>query len=198
MVIVDIETSGLNPQKNSILEIGAVDFFNPSNRFYQKCRIFEGEAVDSKALEINGYDKKQLYDQSKQDIKKLLLNFIDWIKPINDKTLGGQNVDFDILFLNEAIKRCNIDWIFGWRKIDLHTLVYCDHLKKGVNPPTKNELSSLSGDKIMEYVGLPSEPKPHLGINGAIYEAEAISRLIYGKLLITDFERYIIPSHLNY
>lgn len=82
-------------------------------------------------------------------------------------------------------------------KIDLHTLIYCDHLKKGIIPPTKNELSNLSGDKIMEYVGLPSEPKPHLGINGAIYEAEAISRLIYGKLLITDFKRYIIPSHLN-
>jgi CRISPR-associated protein Cas2 len=114
MVIVDIETSGLNPKKNSILEIGAVDFFNPSNRFYQKCRIFEDEEVDSNALEINGYDKKQLYDPSKQDLKNLLLIFIDWLKPINDKTLGGQNVDFDILFLNEAIKRCNIDWIFGW------------------------------------------------------------------------------------
>ncbi len=196
MVIVDIETSGLNPHKNSILEIGALDFFNPSNRFYQKCRIFEDEEVDSKALEINGYDKIQLYDQNKQDLKKLLLNFIDWLKPINNKTLCGQNVDFDILFLNEALERCNIDWVFGWRKVDLHTLIYCDHLKKEINPPTKNELSNLSGDKIMEYVGLPAEPRPHSGINGALYEAEAFSRVIYGKLLINEFERYIVPTHL--
>jgi DNA polymerase III epsilon subunit-like protein len=197
MIVVDIETSGLNPLKNSILEIGALDFFNPSNRFYQKCRIFDGAEIDCNALKINGYDDIQLYDQNKQDLKNLLLNFIDWLKPINNKTLAGQNVDFDILFLNEGLEKCNIDWVFGWRKIDLHTLIYCDHLKKGTNPPTKNEYSNLSGDKIMEYVGLPAEPRPHLGINGAIYEAEAFSRLIYGKSLTNDFKRYNIPNHFN-
>jgi DNA polymerase III epsilon subunit-like protein len=197
MIVVDIETSGLNPLKNSILEIGAIDFFNPSNRFYQKCKIFDGAEIDCKALKVNGYDNIQLYDQNKQDLKSLLLNFIDWLKPINYKTLAGQNVDFDILFLNESLKRCGIDWAFGWRKIDLHTLIYCDCLKKGNNPPTKNEFSNLSGDKIMDYVGLPIEPKPHLGINGALYEAEAFSRLIYGKLLINEFERFIVPTHLT-
>lgn len=195
MIVIDIETTGLDPFKHSILEIGAVDFKNPSYRFYGKCRIFEGAKVDQNALNINGYNDFEMHDVNKQELKDLLLNFIEWIKPIDDKTLAGQNVDFDILFLNESLKRYNLNWIFGWRKIDLHTLIYCDYLKKGIKPTTKNELSSLGGDQIMNYVGLPAEPKPHLGINGALYEAEAFSRLIYGKLLIDEFEEYIIPSH---
>lgn len=197
MVIIDIETTGLDHSKHSILEIGALDFNNSSNEFYQKCRIFEGAEVDENALKINGYNDMQLYDLDKQDLKSLLLNFIEWITPIKNKTLAGQNVDFDILFLKESLKKCNIDWIVSWRKIDLHTLVYCDCLKKGFIPKIKNEFSNLSGDKIMEYVGLPTEPKPHTGINGVKYEAEAFSRLIYGKSLINDFTRFNIPNHFN-
>jgi len=196
MVVIDIETTGLDPLKHSILEIGALDFNNPTNQFYQKCRVFEGAEIDKNALKVNGYDYNQLYDSTKQELRDLLLNFIEWIKPIKNKTLAGQNVDFDILFLIESLKRYNIDWILGWRKIDLHTLVYCDYLKKGINPIINKELSNLNGDKIMKYVGLPAEPKPHLAISGAVYEAEAFSRLLYGKLLINQFEGYIIPTYL--
>lgn len=198
MVVIDIETTGLDPLKHSILEIGALDFNNPSNQFYQKCRVFEGAEIDRHALEINGYNDIQLYDLNKQGLQDLLLNFVKWLKPIKNKTLAGQNVDFDILFLNKSLNRCNIDWILGHRKIDLHTLVYCDYLKKGSNPIIKNGDSNFSGDIIMEYVGLPKEPKPHLGINGAIYEAEAFSRIIYGKLLFNEFEGWIVPTHLTY
>lgn len=197
MVVIDIETTGLDPLQHSILEIGALDFNNPSNQFYQKCRVFEGAAIDKHALIINGYNDNQLYDLNKQGLEDLLLNFIEWIKPIENKTLAGQNVDFDILFLNVSLNRCNIDWILGWRKIDLHTLVYCDYLKKGYNPLIKNEVSNLSGDQIMKYVGIPPEPKPHTSINGVKYEAEAFSRLIYGKSLITAFRGYNIPTHFN-
>ncbi|PXY40597.1 hypothetical protein DMB65_11860 [Flavobacterium cheongpyeongense] len=197
MIVIDIETTGLDPLKNSIIEIGALDFSNPYNRFYQKCRIFEGAEIDENALEVNGYNHVELSDINKQELRDLLLNFIEWIKPIKNKTLAGQNVDFDIHFLKESLRRCGIDYVFGWRKIDLHTLVYCHHLKNGINPIIKNDFSNLNGDKIMKYVGLPVEPKPHLAINGVLYEAEAFSRLIYGKLLINQFKGYIIPSYLN-
>lgn len=197
MVVIDIETTGLDPLKHSILEIGALDFNNPSNQFFQKCKILSHEDVDVNALKINGYGEKQLFDTDKQTLKNLLLKFIEWINPIENKTLAGQNVDFDILFLKESLNRCNIDYELGWRKIDLHTLVYCDSLKKGINPIAKNGFSNLSGDDIMRYVGLPTEPKPHSGINGALYEAEAFSRIIYGRLLFNEFSGYTIPNHLN-
>jgi len=61
----------------------------------------------------------------------------------------------------------------------------------------KDGFSDLNSDFIMNYVGLPSEPKPHRAINGARYEAEALSRLIYGRGLFEEFEGYAIPTYLQ-
>jgi len=197
MIVIDIETTGLDVLQHSILEIGALDFNNPYNKFFQRCRISSEEKVDINALDVNGYYKTKLCDSGEQSLYDLLQNFVKWVDPIKDKTLAGQNVDFDISFLKRSLTQTGLNWSLGWRKVDLHTLAYCDLLKKGHDAPLKNDLSDLNGDYIMQYVGLPSEPRPHLGINGAMYAAEAISRLIYGKSLINQFERYIIPSHFN-
>jgi hypothetical protein len=45
----------------------------------------------------------------------------------------------------------------------------------------------------MEYVGIPVEPHPHVGINGAVWEAEAFSRLFYDKPLFEQFKEYPVP-----
>lgn len=196
MVVLDIETTGLNPFKNAIVEIGALDFNNPSNQFYQKCRVFEGAEIDSVALEINGYDDAQLLDSTRNSLEELIISFIDWLNKIEDRTIAGHNVDFDIAFLNESIKRYNIDFTFGFRKIDQHSLIYSHHLKSNKKIPLKNNVSNLNGNKIMNYVGLPQEPKPHIGINGAKFEAEAMFRLIFGKGLLEEFNKFKIPYYL--
>ena len=53
MIVTDIETTGTNPDKHSILSIGAVDMNSPDNRFYAECKIWEGAHIDQTALEIN-------------------------------------------------------------------------------------------------------------------------------------------------
>ena len=60
MIVVDVETTGLYPNKNSIVSIGAVDFLNPVNTFYQECRIWRGAKISDQALEVNGFTKKQI------------------------------------------------------------------------------------------------------------------------------------------
>tara|TARA_R110001606_G_scaffold398569_1_gene577938 strand:+ start:1956 stop:2552 length:597 start_codon:yes stop_codon:yes gene_type:complete len=196
MIVLDIETTGLNPLKHSIVEIGALDFSNPENQFYQKCQIWEGAEIDPFALKINGYSESQCQDLNKASLEQILINFIDWLDEIEDRTIAGHNVDFDISFLKASIKRYNIDYNFGFRKVDQHSLIYAHHLKFNKKPSLKNHLSNLGGDKIMEYVGLPTEPKPHSGINGAKFEAEAMSRLIYSKNLLVEFNSFEIPGYL--
>jgi hypothetical protein len=49
----------------------------------------------------------------------------------------------------------------------------------------------------MRYAGIPPEPKPHKALNGARYEMEALSRLIYGKGVFEEFLRYEIPEYLG-
>ena len=34
MIVVDMESSGVEPHKYSLLSVGAVDFTNPDNTFY--------------------------------------------------------------------------------------------------------------------------------------------------------------------
>lgn len=190
MIILDLETTGLDPLKNQIIEIGALDFENPSNQFYQTCKIDDTAEVDPAALEINGYNYSNLTDTRKMSLKQIILNFKEWLKSIDDKTIAGQNVDFDITFLNVSFKRFNANFALGRRKIDLHSLTYSQFKVLGLNPPLKDGFSNLSGDHIMEYVGLPKEPRPHTAMNGVKYEAEAFSRLIYKQSLLKEFQDY--------
>ncbi len=60
----------------------------------------------------------------------------------------------------------------------------------------KDGKSLLDSDAVMTYVGIPTEPKPHIALNGALWEAEAISRLLYQKNLLSQFEQYPITPTL--
>lgn len=50
MLIIDIEASGTNAHKHSILSIGAVDLQNPTNRFYGECKMWEAKDLRGKSL----------------------------------------------------------------------------------------------------------------------------------------------------
>jgi hypothetical protein len=65
-------------------------------------------------------------------------------------------------------------------------------LKQGKEIPMHNKHSAINSDFIMKYVGIPAEPKPHIGINGAIWEAEAFHRLFYNKYLFEQFKEYSV------
>lgn len=197
MIVLDIETTGLNPILNSIIEIGAIDFSDTKDQFNGQCQIWAGAEIDSNALKINGFTYVEITEKNKPTEFDLLQKFIKWLDRIEDKTICGQNIDFDIGFLNESAKRYKIDRNFGKRKVDQHSLVFSHLLKRNLNPPLKDGLSNISGDFIMEYVGLPAEPKPHRAINGAKWETEAISRLIYGKSILDEFLVFEVPAYLK-
>lgn len=192
MVVVDVETTGLNPKESSIIEIGAIDFFNPKSIFNERCKVRKDSFINSESLEINGYTCEELRDNNAQTEKELLLNFISWLRNIEKRTLAGQNVNFDLNFLNETKLREDIRWDFGRRVVDLHSVTYTHMISRGLKPPMKTGKSDLNGDLIMKYVGIPSEPKPHKGINGAIFETEALYRLLFNKCCFDEFKHHKI------
>jgi DNA polymerase III epsilon subunit-like protein len=197
MIVLDIETTGLDPGRHSIIEVGAIDFDCPGNYFNERCQIWEGAEIDVKALEINGLTLNEIQDQTIYTQKELISRFMNWTDQIEDKTIAGQNVDFDINFLNESSGRCGLNFFLGKRKADLHSIVYAHLLKRNIRPPLKNGFSNLNSDFIMNYVGLPSEPKPHRAINGARFEAEALSRLLFGRVMFDELFDYEIPDYLK-
>ena len=197
MIVLDVETTGISPEKNSIISIGAVDFYNPVNQFYEECRVWKGAEVAQQALYINGFTEKQAKYTNKSSLEEAVKKFIQWIEKIDNQTFAGENPSFDRDFLKFSAKKYKIDFKIGYRTIDLHSLCYIHHLKRGLQPPIKDKRTDLKLNKTLEYVGLPKEPNPHNALTGAKMEAEAFSRLIYGKNILPEFEQYKIPNYLK-
>lgn len=200
MIVVDVETSGINARKHSILSIGAIDFENIQNQFYGECRVWDGAhiMIDSDGefmpvTEFNGMTEEQMRDQNKQSEKELLLKFKDWMQTCTDYIIAGHNPSFDMEFINEGIIRGHINWSLPRRTLDLHSICYAHMRRKGTMPPVKDKKSFLSSDKVMEFVGLPNEPRPHNALNGALWETEAFHRILFDKQLLDQFKQYPIP-----
>ena len=194
MIVVDIEASGVDYNKHSIVSIGAIDFYNPQNRFYEECKIWHGAHIDDGALEVNGFTKDEITDPIKKSETEITRTFIAWASGIEDFTMAGQNVSFDRDFLQAAAHRGHLNWPFAHRIIDVHTLAYMHMIKRGITPPLKNNHTALSLDSELKYVGIPEEPKPHNALTGALSHAEVISRLLYNKPLLDEFKDYPMPD----
>ncbi len=194
MIVLDIESTGLSPESNSILSIGALDLDNPTNQFYDECRAWDGAHIEDEALAINGFTREEVTNPGRKSEEEVIKAFIAWAtdRPLN-RTLAGQNVSFDRDFVRAACKRAGIEFPFAHRTIDTHTLVWMHMKQKGIEPPMHNNRTALSLDAALEYCGLPGEPKPHNALTGAFCHAEVISRIVYNKKLLPDFEMHAIP-----
>ncbi|HEV3245512.1 MAG TPA: 3'-5' exonuclease [Candidatus Paceibacterota bacterium] len=194
MIVVDVEASGVEPWKHSIVSLGALDFTNPSNRFYEECRVWDGAHIMDDALKVNGFTKEQIVDPSKQSETDLIHRFLHWSEGVQERTLAGQNVSFDRDFLRHAAERAgHTEWPFAYRTLDTHTMCYMHMIGRGLQPPIVHRRSALNLDAILNYCGIPEEPMPHNALTGALSHAEVISRLLYGRKLLPEFAEFEIP-----
>lgn len=195
MIALDIECSGTEPHKNSILSIGGVDVATPRNRFYGECRVWDGAHINEEALGVNGFSHAQAIDLSKKSEIELVQDFISWTFTVHDRTFVGQNPSFDRDFLIAACERGGINFPFAHRTLDTHTLTYMHMVERGITPPFDEEKhhTKLTLDAALKYVGIPEEPKPHKALTGALSHAEVASRLLYGKPLLPEFSPFPIP-----
>ena len=179
MISLDIETSGLDPERTSILSIGALDTEEPTNQFYGECRIWDGADITDEALLINGFTREQATDSSKQSEAEL-------------------NSSFDRDFSKAACMRAGITFPFAHRTIDTHSLVWLHMTEHNIIPATYvgslgYEISAINLVAALEYCGLPPEEKPHNALNGAFAHAEVFSRIAYNKKILPQYFSYEIP-----
>ena len=197
MIAVDVESTGTEAHVHSILSVGAIDLSNLTRPFfYEECRAWDGAKVEDEALAVNGATLAEVHDLKRQTEGELVHKFITWAVSASDRTFAGQNVSFDRDFLRYAAKRAgHTDWPFAHRTIDSHTLAWMHMVKRGLIPPidAEKKRSALDLDAILVYCGIPEEPTPHNALTGAKSHAEVISRLLYDKKLLPEFEQYAIP-----
>jgi DNA polymerase III epsilon subunit-like protein len=196
MIIIDIEASGTEYQKHSILSIGALDFTHTENRFYGECRVWEGAHIDENALLVCGFSEEEALSRKKQTEAQLIGTFLTWANDIEDQTLAGQNVSFDRDYIKAGCQRAGYNYPFAHRTIDTHTVAYTHHIIHKKEIPFAKRHSALNLDAILLYVGIPEEPEPHNALTGALSHAEVLHRLWYGKPLLPEFSHFPLPSHI--
>ena len=115
-VVVDVETGGLNPETDALLEIAAIIIEDSpkglvcGDLHWSHVKPFAGANIDSKALEINGIRpfSPLRYALSEQEVMHLVLEPIcEAVKKqgCHHAILVGHNSFFDLAFLNSALAR---------------------------------------------------------------------------------------------
>lgn len=193
MIVVDVETSGVDPHIHGLLSVGAIVWEDPEQWFYGEARPAEGVLLDNQALEVNGFTPEQLSALPK-DMPTMLLEFFTWVRTQRPPyLLMGHNAQFDLKFLQKETARAGMsakECPFPYHTIDLHTVAQVDYFQsKGFWYP-----DVLPAWKIFERLGIPNEPKPHYALNGAMFELEAFGRLLLKRSMFEDFAQYPVKD----
>lgn len=159
IALTDIETTGLDPLKHEIIEIGLIVFDNKTleihGRFNFKIKPENIAGADPKALEVNGYNKEE-WEEDGMTIFQAL-NF--YAEATKGCTFMAHNASFDWSFLSVAFTRDNIKPEMNYHRIDTLSIAW------GMLP--HNKVFSWSLKTLCSYLGVPTEAKVHRALNGA-------------------------------
>jgi DNA polymerase III subunit alpha, Gram-positive type len=156
VVVLDLETTGLDSRQHAILEIAIRQENGRMWHTFIKPDLDSLQKADPNALELCGYDpEKWRAAPSIEDVLPEIEKIIEW------KVLVAHNISFDWGFLEAAFRKQNRTPPFCW-KVDTLSLAYAQLAPKGID--------RLNLKECCEFVGIPfSENRAHR----ADYDAEA-------------------------
>jgi predicted DnaQ family exonuclease/DinG family helicase len=104
-VAVDLETTGLDPKLETIIEVGLISFENGKIRDKFTKTVNPLKTVSDNVLMLTGIKQEELY--SSPTLDKIIPDIKDFIK---DKPLVGHNIAFDISFLEKSFPVKNLTY----------------------------------------------------------------------------------------
>lgn len=174
-VIVDVETGGLNYNKDALLEIAAVtvDFneeglLTRTKTYHFHVQPFEGANMDQEALELNKIDPGHPFRfaiPEKEALEELFKIVNEAVKQARCQraVLVGHNAWFDLFFLKAAIERCKI------KKSPFHAFTTLDTATLG---------AAAYGQTVLARAAKAADiPFDRNEAHSAIYDAEATADL---------------------
>jgi len=204
MIVLDIETSGVDFSKCGVWQIGAIDL-ETGEEFLEEARIdkedfiLDDSASPKTVFEVTGKTEDQLRDNNKQSQRQLIENFFNWAKSKRIKTCLCQNPQFDLGFIFTKARKYGLYIEVHYRALDLHSIAQVKFFEKErkLNVNLEKHRLAFGLSEILEFCGLKDERKNHNALEDCKLTSECFFRLVYGKYLIKDYEEFKIPNYLR-
>ncbi len=150
--IIDIETTGFNPENNDIIEIAAIKYQGNVvvDKYWQLVKPDTG-LLPQHITQLTGITNAMVVDQP--PIDEVLPEFVKFIK---NSVIVGHNVSFDLSFLNYNLKKIN-------RQTIKNPFICTDGLARRIMP----DIDSKSLSNLAYHFNIPFK-KQHR----AMYDAE--------------------------
>lgn len=204
LIVIDTETTGLDPQKNVMLELGAVVMPTlttiSGENFSMQLSAPRDAMVSGMAQKINKISLGQrtmtnnsTFMDNRQSALIEFWKFCDKIKTKYDESFyfAGWQIPFDIDFLKATYKRENVEYDFPWRLFDGVPYFSAYQLQKSDMP----EMDLPSGlFTIARNMNIPIED---LTAHSALDDAIATARIIRGiteELRSNAGSNYEVPT----
>jgi len=207
MIVLAIETSGLDFLSLGIWQIGAIDL-NTMEEFFDECRIDDEDIIEKGALEITGKTKEELRNKNKQSQKELLKKFFEWTEKRSRGNFLCHSPQWDIGWICAKASKYGLTTPFHYRAFDLHTIAQTKFHELNKEFLIKENHSVMGLEQVLKFCGLEdnrkqnkegkiTEGKPHNALEDAKLTAECFLRLVFGKNLFPEFAKFEIPQELR-
>lgn len=168
LAILDLETTGLDPQRDEIIEIGLVICDSKDFTIYDqwdiKIKPERPEDGHPEAYKVNGYCEEDWKDGVTLHQALVLLS-----ERTEKATMLSYNVSFDYGFLQAAYKKTGLRDPMNYHRLDLLTLAW--------SKIPHDKMQSWALKTVCSYLRIQPEPKIHRGANGAMKAYEVYRRL---------------------
>jgi len=133
IIVLDIETTGLNGMMYSVCELAAMKLdekLNKVDQFHTEKYIkpFE-EKYLKEAMETHGINK-EILDKA-PGFESIINDFIEWCGPKGESELSSWGISFDFPFMQCQFYKMHKRWPFDYRYFDLRTVVKYEAAWKG-------------------------------------------------------------------
>jgi DNA polymerase III epsilon subunit-like protein len=147
VLVFDLETTGLDPARHAVIEIGAVlldENLAPVDEYSSLVSIWEGAEIMPESMAVNGIPLDEL--RHAPDLRAAVGEFhrkfgsadpLPW--------LAGWNVWFDIAFLKAHYERVEMRWPFSYHFLDVQSLILFQSRLRGAS--LSATVRSMLGEK---------------------------------------------------
>ena len=157
--VLDLETDGLNPVNDNIIEIGEIKAGEKQENFQRFIKI--ERKLPEEIKKLTRIDDEMLEEKG-IPLKRALKEFIDFI---GDTRILGYNVAFDIKFLNSSLEKEGLAKINN-KVYDIMQFVKKDNLF----------LNNYKLETVLKSYGIDEEV-PHRALEDAILEKKLIHKV---------------------